>query len=52
MEDKKLTRYEAPQEVAEQPLPEYVPPKVITYTDAEILEEMGPAQAVTDIIDP
>jgi hypothetical protein len=33
-------------------LPEYEPPEVTTYTDDEILEEMGPVQAVTGIIDP
>ena len=33
-------------------LPEYEPPEVTTYTDTEILEEMGPVQAVTGIIDP
>ena len=31
-------------EVKEQ-RPAYVPPQVITYTEAEILEELGPAQA-------
>ena len=29
-----------------------VSPEVTTYTDEEILEEMGPVQAVTGIIDP
>jgi hypothetical protein len=52
MKDKQLPEYEAPQEMAGKPLPQYEPPQVITYTDAEILEEMGPAQAVTGIIDP
>lgn len=33
-------------------LPEYEAPKVITYTDEEILEELGPAQAVYGGIDP
>ena len=28
----------------EKKLPEYVVPEVITYTDEEILEELGPAQ--------
>jgi hypothetical protein len=32
MEDKKMPEYEAPE--------------VVTYTDEEILEELGPAQAV------
>lgn len=35
-------------------LPEYEPPEVITYTDEEILEQLGPAQAlygsITNII--
>ena len=26
-------------------IPEYEPPKIITYTSDEILEEIGPAQA-------
>jgi len=26
-------------------LPEYEPPKIITYTEKEILEQIGPAQA-------
>ena len=34
------------------PKPQYVPPQVTTYTDEEILEEMGPAQAVTGVVDP
>lgn len=32
MEDKKMPEYEAPE--------------VVTYTDEEILEELGPAQAI------
>ena len=32
--------------------PEYKPPEVITHTDQEILEAMGPAQAVYGIVDP
>ena len=38
MEDKKLPKYEAPQ--------------VTTYTDEEILDELGPAQAVYGGIKP
>jgi hypothetical protein len=34
MEDKKMPEYEAPE--------------VVTYTDEEILEELGPAQAIYD----
>lgn len=26
-------------------LPRYVPPKIVTYTNEEILEQIGPAQA-------
>jgi hypothetical protein len=33
-------------------VPAYEPPEVVTYTDEEILEEMGPAQAVTGLVDP
>lgn len=52
MKDKHLPEYKAPQEMAGKPLPKYEPPEVITYTDEEILEEMGPVQAVTGILDP
>jgi hypothetical protein len=27
-------------------MPEYEAPEVVTYTDEEILEELGPAQAI------
>ena len=55
MKDKQLPK--AAQEMTDGKLPEheppeYEPPEVTTYTDAEILEEMGPVQAVTGIIDP
>ena len=55
MKDKQLLK--APQEMPDRKLPEneppeYEPPEVTTYTDAEILEEMGPVQAVTGFIDP
>jgi len=43
MEDKRLQEYEVPME--EKQLPEYEAPQVITFTDEEILEELGPAQA-------
>ena len=33
-------------------LPDYEAPQVITYTEEEILEELGPAQAVYGGIDP
>ena len=35
-----------------EPRPVYEPPQVITYTEAEILEELGPAQAGSPIISP
>jgi hypothetical protein len=38
MEDKKMPEYEAPE--------------VVTYTDEEILEELGPAQAIYGQPDP
>jgi hypothetical protein len=50
MKNKQLLK--APQETTDGNLPEYEPPEVTTYTDAEILEEMGPVQAVTGIMDP
>jgi hypothetical protein len=49
MEDKQL---QGPEQMEEQGLPAYEVPDVTTYTDEEILEEMGPAQAVYGIIDP
>ncbi|MEW6440067.1 MAG: hypothetical protein AB1640_03950 [bacterium] len=33
------------QEEASPHLPEYKPPKIVTYTSEEILEQIGPAQA-------
>jgi hypothetical protein len=30
----------------EQPLPEYEPPQVVSYTQEEILEQLGPAQTL------
>jgi hypothetical protein len=52
MEDKKQIKYEVPDEVTDKQLLPYEPPQITTYTDEEILEEMGPVQAVTGIIDP
>ena len=43
MEDKRLLK---PEE-----LPVYEVPEVITYTEEEILEELGPAQAVYGPVD-
>ncbi|HEX9923850.1 MAG TPA: hypothetical protein VGD99_14425 [Anaerolineae bacterium] len=34
------------------PLPEYEPPTVTTYTHADILEELGPAQTIYGPVDP
>lgn len=34
-----------PENMEEKELPKYEPPEVITYTEEEILEELGPAQA-------
>lgn len=33
-------------------MPEYKAPEVVTYTDEEILEELGPAQAIYDCPNP
>lgn len=38
-------RIEQNVEVEDKNLPEYEAPQVTTYTDEEILEELGPAQA-------
>ncbi len=32
-------------EKKEEPVPEYVPPRIVTYTREQILEQIGPAQA-------
>lgn len=47
-----MKNLKVPEEIKEEPLPKYEPPQVIAYTDEEILEEMGPTQAMTGIIDP
>jgi hypothetical protein len=38
--------------MTEKELPTYEAPEVTTYTDEDILEELGPAQAVYGDIDP
>jgi hypothetical protein len=38
-------------ETAEQ-IPGYAPPKIVTYTSEQILEEIGPAQACSPSPDP
>jgi hypothetical protein len=48
----KEKKSQVPEPMEAQPLPADEPPEVTTYTDEEILEEMGPAQAVTGIVDP
>jgi hypothetical protein len=45
MADNPLVACEAPK--GDQALPLYEPPTVVTYTDEEILEELGPARAGT-----
>jgi hypothetical protein len=45
MKNKKQIKVEVPEKVAGRQLPLYEPPQITTYTDEEILEEMGPAQA-------
>ncbi len=34
------------------PLPEYVPPKITTYTSEQILEKIGPAQTCSPTVCP
>jgi hypothetical protein len=34
----------------ERSLPEYEPPVVLTYTDEEILDELGPARTVNSVV--
>ena len=50
MKDKKQLNPAAKAEA--QPLPQYEPPQVTTYTDEELLEMLGPAQTVYGGIDP
>ena len=38
-------------QVETSPVPAYEPPEVVTYSDQDILEEMGPAQALTGDLD-
>ncbi len=53
MEDKKQLKPAVSAAKAEaQPLPQYEPPQVTTYTDEELLEMLGPAQTVYGPIDP
>jgi hypothetical protein len=42
--DKRLLPHK--EQMQDSPLPLYEPPQVITYTQDEILEELGPAQAL------
>lgn len=43
MEDKKIITARNSEET--KILPKYEPPRVVTYTEEEILEQIGPAQA-------
>ncbi|MBV7333615.1 hypothetical protein KFU94_36355 [Chloroflexi bacterium TSY] len=51
MEDRQLINQELVIE-KDQTLPQYEVPQVITYTDQEILEQLGPAQAVYGVVTP
>ena len=46
-----MDKKQVSQQVETQCLPVYQPPEVVTYADQEILEEMGPAQALTGDLD-
>ena len=46
MEDVKL------EEILEEKKPQYEPPKVISLSKDELLEELGPAQAITGPLAP
>lgn len=39
-EEKRTIREKEPE-----PRPEYIPPRIVTYTSEQILEQIGPAQA-------
>ena len=45
MENKKINVTKEMAASEKKPVPTYEPPKIITYTSEEILEEIGPANA-------
>jgi hypothetical protein len=52
MDVKKLPKVAVPIETAGRQLPEYKPPTVVTFTDDELLEALGPAHAVSGCPNP
>ena len=45
MSENKAKQDKGINEAGDSPVPEYIPPKIKTYTSEEILEQIGPAQA-------
>ena len=45
MTNQKANMNKVSNESKKNPFPDYEPPKIVTYTSDEILEEIGPAQA-------
>jgi len=45
MKENKPGKGKAIKETEAKAVPEYIPPKIVTYTSQEILEQIGPAQA-------
>lgn len=47
LEMKKTLNYARPKESPENTLPEFVLPRIVTYTQDQLLERIGPAQAAS-----
>lgn len=45
MEEIKVKETRNIRKTEKDPVPEYIPPKIVTYTSDEILEQIGPAMA-------
>ncbi len=46
-DEKQQKKLKATKEKGRNTMPSYIPPKIITYTSDEILEQIGPAMACT-----
>jgi hypothetical protein len=45
MKENKTKQDKGITETGDSPVPEYIPPKIKTYTSEEVLEQIGPAKA-------
>ena len=45
IDEKQQKKEKGTKETERKTMPEYIPPKIITYSSDEILEEIGPAMA-------